>query len=377
MSRRMTKSTEKIKCWVHFNCKQQKCPAYRSKDLRCWLKGSSYCHPNLNATWLEKMEACIRCEVFVGNFSRNDCSETFSTVSHQFEDYRKKVEEKQDNLIESQKKLEEFKRTSIYLLKELDKKTQEVQNERDNLERRVRKKTEELHKAQAKLIQTTKMAAIGRFSAGIAHEINNPLGAIINFARTLLGNPEIKGQNRGYLELILKGLFRIENVVKQILSHSRKPQSEPEPTDLNQLIQESIDFVRNRIEDKMIRLEMKLANPLPKMVIDPSQIQQVFINILKNAIDAVDQKGSIIIESILKNELVEIHFKDNGVGIKKSDMEKLYDPFFTTKEVGEGTGLGLFICYNILQIYGGNIEISSKKGTGTQVIVRLPMSGEK
>lgn len=368
-----TNTTQQIACWQHFKCKNKECEAYHKEDSVCWLTDCTYCHEFDEGTWIEKIEACLKCEVFASNFSKDYCDQTFGKISEQFLKYKNEMEEKQAVLQESQKKLEEFKRTSIYLLRELDVKSQELSRQKDNLEKQFHKKSDELQRAQSRLIQSTKMAAIGRFSAGIAHEINNPLGAIINFARTLLANPEIKGENKGYLELILKGLFRIEKVVRQILSYSNQPKSNPILTDVNQMINESIQFVDYKINEKEIRLKLKLDETLPKALLEPTQIQQVFNNILNNAIDALPQKGKLHIQSSEKDGLLRIEFIDNGHGIEKSELEHVFDPFYSTKDVGKGTGLGLFICYNILQIYNGSMDITSKPGKGTRVVVQLPI----
>lgn len=234
---------------------------------------------------------------------------------------------------------------------------------------------EKLEKTKNQLIQTAKLATVGQFAAGIAHEINNPLGAIINYIRTLLANPEIKGENRGYLELTLKGLFRIENIVRQILSYSSY--SESSSTNINQLLKESIAFVQHKLLAKNINLNLKLDNSLPNILLDAGQINQVFINIINNAIDALSFGGKLTIETSLIHEPkgstpVQIKFIDNGIGVKEENLDKIFDPFWTTKEVGEGTGLGLFICYNIIRLHKGTIDVKSKEGVETTVIVTLP-----
>ena len=362
----MKQNADDIKCWEFFQCQKSECPAYRSEEQCCWLVGSTFCHDSIQGTWIEKMEACTQCEVFINNFSKKDTKATFEVISQQFQDYKKQVKKKQ-------RKLEEFKTTSIHLLKELDKKSHELKDERDNLEQRVHERTEELRRAQSILIQSTKMAAIGRFSAGVAHEINNPLGAIINFARTIHANPQIQGESRDQLELILKGLFRIENIVKQILSYSGGQKSEMRPTNINQLIQDTISFIHHKMDEKTINVRLSLSDSMPSVFVDPFQIQQVYTNIIRNAVDAMGKNGLLIIETSIDKKAVVSQITDNGKGMSKEDLEQIFDPFFTTKEVGEGTGLGLFICYNILQIYDGTIDINSKKGSGTRVLITLPI----
>ena len=373
----MQKKLSFLKCWEYFDCNENECPAYKSDDQQCWLLSGTYCHEDIQGTWIEKMEACINCKVYETNFNSNDWKSTLSLISKQFINFRNRTENDNRILKENRKKLQEFKITSSYLLKELDKKSQEVLVERENLKKKVQERTNELESLHAKLIQTSKIATIGRFSTGIAHEINNPLGAIMNYARTLLANPEIKKQNRDYLELILKGLFRIESIVKQILSYSRYPKTDLQLSNINHIINDAIVFIHHKQHEKEIKLKLALEKSLPSILLNSSQIQQVFINIINNAFDAMKQKGELKIETFYKNGMIVTNFKDKGKGIKKEDLGKIFDPFYTTKEVGEGTGLGLFICYNILQLYEGSIDIKSKKGEGTEVIITLPVRNKK
>ena len=365
------------RCWEFMQCKDKDCPAYGSTDIRCWLQSGTHCRDEIQGDWLEKMEVCLDCDVFKQNMTEDDWQETLRVISKQFQTYHGQIAEKEKTLSESNKKLLEFKRTSIYLLKELDQKSKEVEEERSKLEERVQQKTEELNHIHAKLVQSTKLAALGRFSAGIAHEINNPLGAIINYSRSLAANPGIEGQNRGYLELILKGLFRIEYIVKEILRFSGGQKSEPQPTDLNHLIEDIVHFLKHKLDQKGIVCECVLTGEPTIAAVDPIQMQQVFSNVINNAVDAVNENGQIQILTSVEKDNVHMVFKDNGRGMKKESLEKVFDPFYTTKEVGQGTGLGLFISYNILQIYNGDIRIDSKINKGTQVHIILPlMDGE-
>jgi signal transduction histidine kinase len=230
----------------------------------------------------------------------------------------------------------------------------------------------ELKNTQNQLIQTAKMATVGQFSAGIAHEINNPLGAIINYVRTTLANPEIKGQSKGYLELTLKGLFRIENIVKQILNYSGQQKFQLKTVNINQLIKDTIPFSQHKLSERKIELTLNLNNTLPDIMADSYQLQQVFINIIKNAIDALHVGGKLKIETSSNDKEIEIKFIDNGEGINEEELDRIFDPFYTAKEVGKGTGLGLFISYNIVQTHRGTINIKSKEGKGTTVIITFP-----
>ncbi|MHB9155549.1 MAG: HAMP domain-containing sensor histidine kinase, partial [Endomicrobiales bacterium] len=235
----------------------------------------------------------------------------------------------------------------------------------------------ELQVTQMQLLQSSKMATMGQFAAGIAHEINNPLGAIVNFVRAVLVNPEIQGQNRGYLELSLKGLFKIENIIRQILRYSAKRNSEPKFVSVNQLLHESLAFMNHKLTEKNISVEFNGSRVLPEVLVDPSQIQQIFINIISNAIDAMEDGGKLAIETVASEGEQQIKFTDNGKGIMEKDLNRIFDPFFTTKDVGKGTGLGLFISYNIIRLYQGTITIASTEGKGTTVAITLPLSQEK
>jgi len=371
-----TPGRRKVFCRDHFRCNIEDCPAFRARDYRCWLVSGTRCHDKIQGAWLEKMEACLACEVFAENITEADWRETLALVARQFNDYHTRIKDKQQALDETNRKLEEFKKTSIYLLKELDQQSGALEEERNSLKRRIREKADELNRIHANLVQSTKLAALGRFSAGIAHEINNPLGAIVNYTRTLLANPVIGEANRGYLELILKGLFRIEYIVRQVLSYSGGQKSDPRPTDVNRLIRDSVESIQHKLAGQGIRFQCSLLDGLPDVRIDPIQLQQVLINVLNNAIDAVEKDGRIEVRSSLRSDKVVVEVSDNGKGMGREELEHAFDPFYTTKEVGQGTGLGLFLSYNLLQIYRGRIELSSRKGKGTRATIELPVNAE-
>ncbi|MDD5686553.1 MAG: ATP-binding protein [Elusimicrobia bacterium] len=369
-----------LKCWEYYKCSKKECSAYQSSDLRCWLQCGTHCHNEIQETWLEKMEACIKCKVFITNFQEKDSIETLSLIGIQFKEYKQKVLERTEQLEETNKRMTEFKLTSVYMLKELDKKSEElmlsknyIEEAKSDLEKKVDERTHEIRSMQTQLIQSAKMASIGQFSAGIAHEINNPLGAIINYVRATLANPEIKGQNKGYIELTLKGLFRIENIVKQILNYSGHQKCELGSVNINQVIKDTIPFVQHKLLDQKIELVLNLNNTLPDILADSHQLQQVFINIINNAIDALHIDGILKIETDSNGKETEIKFIDNGKGIKEEKLDKIFDPFYTDKEVGKGTGLGLFVSYNIIQIHGGTIKIKSEEGKGTTVTIAFPI----
>ncbi len=372
----MKKKQISSKCWEYFHCTKKECPAYQSEKAKCWLISGTYCYNAIRGTWIEKMEVCLNCRMYKSNFDSEDWESTISLISEQFSNYKKRTKADSRILKESKKKLQEFKTTSSYLLKELDKKSREIKEEKNKLDNKVKERTKELENLHSKMIRTSKMATVGSFSAGIAHEINNPLGAVLYYTRKVLVDSEIKKQNRDNLELILKGLIRIETIVKQILSYTRYHKSDLLSSEINHILKDAITFIPYKHKKKKITLKLASEGTLPAIILNPTQIQQVFINIITNAIDSIGSKGELVIETIYKNGMIVITFRDTGKGMNKEVQEKVFDPFFTTKDVGKGTGLGLFICYNILQLYNGTIDIKSIEGEGTEVTISLPVPNE-
>ncbi len=359
----------KNNCWEILECGLKECPARENSEKKCWLVGGTLCNDTISGDCIEKMSACVDCRVFKANYNPADCFQTLEVMSAQFKSVTEKLLKEKEELTEAQKKLSEFKTTSVYLLKELDKKNREIGVT-------VRNRTAELKEAESRLSQAAKVAALSRFSAGIAHEINNPLGAVINYIRTALSDPELKTDARNYLEQSLKGLFRIDNVVKQILSYSGRQNLEP--VDINKLLLELADFNRFRLKEKSVKITLELAPDLPKTYADPSQLSQVFNNILKNAADAMEKtkRKETVISTLANGDVISIIFKDSGAGITPEQKEKLFTPFFTTKEVGEGTGLGLFISYNIIQVLRGTLDINNTPEGGAAVSITLPVYKE-
>ncbi len=229
---------------------------------------------------------------------------------------------------------------------------------------------------QAKLMHTEKMAAVGQLVSGVAHEVNNPLTAILGFADLMLENPEVPQPAKKDLRIIIQEAQRTKQIVQNLLSFARQMPPQRKPMQVNQILRRTLalrvyDFTNHGVE-----IKERLDDELPEIVGDSHQLQQVFLNILNNAYDAVREtgrKGCIEIESGSAGAFAEIHFRDNGPGI--AYPERIFDPFFTTKEVGKGTGLGLSICYGIVREHGGEISCHNNPGMpGATFIVRLPVS---
>jgi two-component system NtrC family sensor kinase len=233
------------------------------------------------------------------------------------------------------------------------------------------------------VIQSSKMAALGKMAAGIAHEINNPLAVIAEKAgwiKDLLAEEDIaRSENlKEFEESIGKiehHVERAKKVTHRLLGFARRMEPLQETVDINKTLDDTIDFLENESRYRNIEIRRQYSPLLPKINSDSSQLQQVFLNILNNAIDAINKNGEVLIHTrtLPKNNEVSIEIVDNGPGIPKEKIDKIFDPFFTTKEVGKGTGLGLSIVYSILEKLGGRIMVASEEGKGTTFTIYLPV----
>ena len=228
---------------------------------------------------------------------------------------------------------------------------------------------------QSKLMQTEKMAAVGQLVSGVAHEVNNPLTAILGFADLLVQKPEMPEAARGDLQIIIDEAQRTKQIIQNLLSFARQMPPQREPVQINDLVRRTLllrayDFAHGGIEVKET-----LKEPFPEVVADPHQLQQVFLNVLNNAYDAIRETGDpgvIEIETAVHDGAAEISFTDTGAGIR--EPQRIFDPFYTTKGLGKGTGLGLSICYGIVREHGGEIIAGNRSsGKGAAFTVRIPI----
>jgi two-component system, NtrC family, sensor kinase len=229
---------------------------------------------------------------------------------------------------------------------------------------------------QAKLAHAEKMATIGRLVSGVAHEVNNPLAAIVGFTDLLLENPQVPADAKEELRVILLEAQRTRVIVQNLLSFARQMPAQREPLQVNSIVRQTLKLRAYDFSNHGVELVECYGEELPVVVGDPHQLQQVFLNILNNAYDAVQETrrpGRIEIATSHRNGHLEISFSDNGPGI--SHIERIFDPFFTTKEVGKGTGLGLSICYGIVRAHGGEVAArNNADGVGCTFVVRLPVA---
>ncbi len=249
---------------------------------------------------------------------------------------------------------------------------------------RIKKSDQEREEAISKTEHASKMATIGRLAAGVAHEINNPLAIINEKAGLMKDILEVSGdlsQNKDKFIGLITGIFdsvnRCRTITHRLLGFSRRMDIGHDRIDLNDAITEVMGFLEKEISYRNISLGLNLNKDLPKVVTDKGQIQQVFLNILNNAMDAVEEGGLIEVSSSVKDErFVRVSIRDNGSGIPKDKLKHIFEPFYTTKESGKGTGLGLSISYGIVQRLGGTILVESEIKKGTSFIIEIPIEAE-
>jgi PAS domain S-box-containing protein len=231
---------------------------------------------------------------------------------------------------------------------------------------------------QAKLAHSEKMATIGRLVSGVAHEVNNPLAAILGFTDLLLENPEVPGSAREDLQIILQETQRTKDIVQDLLSFARQRPVQRELVQVNSVLRQTIKLRSYDFASHGVEVVENFEETLAAALGDSQQLQQVFLNILNNAYDAVQdagQRGHIRIHTRRQAEMIEVAISDNGTGI--IDSQRIFDPFYTTKQAGKGTGLGLSICYGIVRAHGGEIQCwNNEGGAGSTFVVRIPVATE-
>ena len=231
---------------------------------------------------------------------------------------------------------------------------------------------------RSKLVHAEKMAAVGQLVSGVAHEVNNPLTAILGFTDLLMENPELPESARRDLRVILQEAQRTKQIVQNLLSFARQMPPRRQPIQLNSILQRTVQLRSYDFISHGIQVLERFDESLPEIVGDSHQLQQVFLNIINNAYDAVRESGRsarIEIMSARTSGYVEVSFRDNGTGI--ADPDRIFDPFFTTKDVGKGTGLGLSICYGIVREHGGEITCHNNLDSeGATFTVRLPLAAD-
>jgi two-component system NtrC family sensor kinase len=234
--------------------------------------------------------------------------------------------------------------------------------------------------SENRLLQSEKQASVGRLAAGVAHEINNPLTGVLTYTYMLLRRKDLTDDIRTDLQTIATSTERVRQIVKGLLDFSRQTALNLEQSDINQVVCAAVSFVENQALLKGISITFKEGDNLPPLTLDRSQIQSVLLNILINALDATETGGDIGVSTGISmsggtsgQKFVEIRISDTGSGIPADDLDKLFDPFFSTKEVGKGTGLGLSVSLGLVERHGGTIRVKSELGKGSTFYVWIPV----
>jgi signal transduction histidine kinase len=244
---------------------------------------------------------------------------------------------------------------------------------------------------EQQLLRTDKLASLGTLVAGIAHEVNNPLGIIAGYSEALLDRAEDRKLRDirefedfpEYLATIHNEIFRCKRILRGLLEFSRPSGGTFREIDVNELIKEVILLVNHRAKRLNHNIELRLNRDLPKIYADAGNLRQLFMNIIINSMHFTPERGSIIIttgldsdieysESENKPDMIMVSISDTGAGIPNDIIDKIFDPFFTTKPVGDGTGLGLAICHRIVEEHNGSIDVASEVGKGTTFTIKLP-----
>jgi two-component system NtrC family sensor kinase len=349
------------KCYERMNCTNTDCDFYRKEDpLRCWQEVGDFCPEDAQGDIAHKNKDCSTCPVYL-----EATDDPILQIGEHFNNMMNIVETKNNELEEAYR---------------------------------------ELKNTQSKILQQEKMASIGQLAAGVAHEINNPMGFITSNLGTLqkyvarfvefidvqaeaLANPDAADQvqeKRKKLKLdyviedtadllkeSLDGATRVTEIVRNLKSFSRIEEAKVAMSDINEGIETTLKIIWNELKYKATVL--KEYGDLPATMCNAQELNQVFMNLLINAAHAIDQQGTITIRSWQEDNLIKVAIIDTGSGIPADTLGRIFEPFFTTKEAGKGTGLGLSICYDIIKKHEGEIMVASEVGKGTTFTVILPV----
>jgi len=231
----------------------------------------------------------------------------------------------------------------------------------------------EYKKLQAQIDQSEKLAVIGQLAAGVAHEIGNPLASISSLVQIM----QRKSQDEFFSEQLInikENIDRITKIVRELVDFSRPPSYELGMHEITDIIKTAIGIVKYDKRVRKVKFETDLQNTLPKVYVAADQLLQVFVNILINALDAIQGNGTIIVKSYFDKRNIYVEINDNGCGMNESTIKQIFDPFFTTKEVGKGTGLGLSVSYGIIKKFNGEIVVKSKVNEGSTFTIILPIN---
>ncbi|MBA3004502.1 MAG: hypothetical protein FP813_11740 [Desulfurivibrio sp.] len=362
-----TLPSDHMPCWKMMQCGEKKCVCFGREPLQCWAVAGTRCKGKVQGKFAQKLSNCLACE-----FYQEAADDPVVRIGIQFS----------------------------HMMQIIDKKNSELQSAYD-----------ELKAAQSQFVQQEKMASIGQLAAGVAHEINNPIGFVTSNLGTLQKYlarvaeflkvqgeifPQDEGDDRTKrlaesrrqlkIEPILEdlpalvaesldGVERVRKIVQNLKSFSRVDQFERSMADINQCLDDTLNIIWNELKYKCT--VKKEYGDLPPTRCYPQQLNQVFMNLLVNAAHAIEGQGEIVITTRASESEITVSISDSGCGIPPESLSRIFEPFYTTKEVGKGTGLGLSIVYDLVtKKHGGRIEVTSEQGKGTTFVVTLPIKTE-
>jgi two-component system NtrC family sensor kinase len=288
------------------------------------------------------------------------------------------------DIIHTSQELDQLARSFNLMRERLQAAMAEINQFTQQLETKVEQRTEQLKAAHQKLLQTDRLASLGQLSASVAHEINNPVSGVLNLAMLMQriltddGIPPGRLQDfRKYLAQVVNETTRVGRIVSDLLAFSRRSKPQRVPADLNRIVKTTFSLISHKLMLMNVEVDLDLQPDLPQVPCDPSQIQQVVLNLLLNGAEATQARGqgriSIHTAYDTAGGAVVLRVTDSGEGISPANLAKIFDPFFTTKPEGKGVGLGLAVSYGIIEAHGGDIEVKSKPGEGATFQVSLPL----
>jgi len=315
-----------VKCWEVKGCASVDCPSYKSRNLRCWQVAGTHCGGEVQGVFAQKFGKCEKCNVY--KMARSD------RLTGLGEDF-------------------------------------------NNMMAILEQKVEEQQQLQEQLVHSTKLAAIGELAANIAHEINNPLTGVLGYAALLLRELDESDPKARNLKVIENETIRARDIVRNLLDFARQDGLKKRKASIKEVMDDTLPLLRKQAD--LINVEVKTVyeEDVPQVYVDVNQMKQVFINILNNALHAMPDGGilKIAIRAAKpdgKRPWVEVAFTDTGIGIAPMKLGQVFNPFFTSKDVGEGTGLGLSVSQRIIEEHGGSIGVQSAVGVGSTFTVKLP-----
>jgi signal transduction histidine kinase len=222
------------------------------------------------------------------------------------------------------------------------------------------------------LIESEKLTSIGLLAAGVAHEVNTPLAVVSSYSQMLYKQLRQDDPKAKILDKIIKQSFRASEIVNSLLNFSRTSGSEFRLVDLHGVVSDTLSLLEHQFKTSKVRIKREFGTSVPQVLGNPGKLQQVFLNLFINAKDAMPDGGELVIRTSSQDSVFRVEVVDTGVGIAEEHLKKVYDPFFTTKELGRGTGLGLSVTYGIIQEHSGKITVDSNPGHGTRFTLEFP-----